>query len=233
MKHDPFNTKLVQAVKKYPCLYNYKLPEYSRKDITDVAWSKVAEEVKETVPQCKEKWKNLRTVFVRKLRPSCTGTGRMTKPYYLSEIMQFIVPYVKLTSNADHPKNIPSPPKSEEQTDDEITNNEDVTEDDIEQDSSSSKDLEIVQENAREPSIQMENRGIKRKSHISDYDKSFIEFVQSRKCNKTDVNPRKMFLLSLLPEINEMTEAQMKKFKRKVLELIDEISSDDCTHILS
>jgi hypothetical protein len=35
-------------VEKYPCLYNYKLPEYARKDLTEKAWSKVAEEVKET-----------------------------------------------------------------------------------------------------------------------------------------------------------------------------------------
>jgi len=39
---------LVEAVEKYPCLYNYKLPEYARKDLTEKAWSKVAEEVKET-----------------------------------------------------------------------------------------------------------------------------------------------------------------------------------------
>lgn len=39
---------LVEAVEKYPCLYNYKIPEYARKDITEKAWSKVAEEVKET-----------------------------------------------------------------------------------------------------------------------------------------------------------------------------------------
>lgn len=39
---------LVEVVEKYPCLYNYKIPEYARKDITEKAWSKVAEEVKET-----------------------------------------------------------------------------------------------------------------------------------------------------------------------------------------
>lgn len=39
---------LVKAVEKYPCLYNFKIPEYARKDITEKAWSKVAEEVKET-----------------------------------------------------------------------------------------------------------------------------------------------------------------------------------------
>jgi hypothetical protein len=41
----------------------------------------------------------------------------------------------------------------------------------------------------------------------------------------TNDNPRKLFLLSLLPEINGMTESQMIIFRRKVLRLIDEVSS--------
>jgi hypothetical protein len=32
-----YNVKLVEAVELYPCLCNYKLPEYSRKDITENA----------------------------------------------------------------------------------------------------------------------------------------------------------------------------------------------------
>jgi DNA polymerase sigma len=43
-----FNVKLVEAVELYPCLYNYKLPEYSRRDITENAWAKVAQQVNET-----------------------------------------------------------------------------------------------------------------------------------------------------------------------------------------
>lgn len=40
-------------------------------------------------------------------------------------------------------------------------------------------------------------------------------------------NARKMFLLSLLPEVNELTEYQFKIFKRKVLALIDEMESSN------
>lgn len=46
-KEDNLTIKLVEAVEQYPCLYNFKLPEYARKDITEKAWSKVTE-VKET-----------------------------------------------------------------------------------------------------------------------------------------------------------------------------------------
>jgi hypothetical protein len=37
----------VQAVEKYPCLYNYKLSNYSRKDVVDKAWVEVGKEVNE------------------------------------------------------------------------------------------------------------------------------------------------------------------------------------------
>jgi hypothetical protein len=52
------------------------------------------------------------------------------------------------------------------------------------------------------------------------------EYLQPREGENTGTNdnPRKMFLLSLLPEINAMTENQMRVFRRKVLQLIDEIS---------
>jgi hypothetical protein len=39
----------VQAVKKYPFLHNYKLSDYSRKDIVDKAWAEVGKEVNEEV----------------------------------------------------------------------------------------------------------------------------------------------------------------------------------------
>jgi hypothetical protein len=44
---------LVKAVEKYPCLYNYKLSEYARKDLTEKAWSKVAEEVRSSIKRLK------------------------------------------------------------------------------------------------------------------------------------------------------------------------------------
>lgn len=33
----------VKIIEQYPCLYNNKLTEYSRKDFTDRAWSEVAQ----------------------------------------------------------------------------------------------------------------------------------------------------------------------------------------------
>ena len=40
-----FNVKLVEAIEKHPCLYNYNLKEYSNRDKVNAAWEKVAQEV--------------------------------------------------------------------------------------------------------------------------------------------------------------------------------------------
>lgn len=34
--------QLVKAIEKFPCLYNYNLPEYLKKDISEKAWHDVA-----------------------------------------------------------------------------------------------------------------------------------------------------------------------------------------------
>lgn len=44
-----FNAKLVEAVEKYPSLYNYKLKGYSNHDEVDQSWAKVAKEIRTTV----------------------------------------------------------------------------------------------------------------------------------------------------------------------------------------
>lgn len=37
--------KFVQAVEKYPCLYNHNLADYARKDITEKYWNNIATEM--------------------------------------------------------------------------------------------------------------------------------------------------------------------------------------------
>ena len=38
--------KFVQLIENYQCLYNNTLQEYSRKDVTEKAWSTIAREMK-------------------------------------------------------------------------------------------------------------------------------------------------------------------------------------------
>lgn len=59
-------------------------------------------------------------------------------------------------------------------------------------------------------------------------DQSFIDYSNWKKQNSHNKDPhreqyRKHFLLSMLPEVNQMTNDQMRKFKRKMLDAIDDI----------
>ncbi|KAF0711896.1 MADF domain-containing protein [Aphis craccivora] len=57
--------------------------------------------------ECKERWKNLRSVFVRNLKAPPSGSGSKKKrPYYLIEAMQFALPFVK--TNMPTAGNMPS-----------------------------------------------------------------------------------------------------------------------------
>lgn len=168
-----------------------------------------------SVPYCKEKWKNLRCVFVRKLKPSsAVSSKKASKPYYLNKFMSFILPYIKTNSVCDDMfGNVPSPTQPEK---DYAPSTTDFLE--------PSKQQRKYKENEQTQPVK------KQKIKLYDLDKS-TECLQARgmENTSTDDNPRKMFLLSLLPEINDMTENQMKIFRRKVLQLIDEISNVPCT----
>ena len=51
------------------------------------------------VPDCKERWRNLRGSLTRHLKRN-GDSGRTKKPYYLTEHMQFVVPFTKTRSRA-------------------------------------------------------------------------------------------------------------------------------------
>uniref|UniRef100_A0A1B0G8R6 MADF domain-containing protein n=1 Tax=Glossina morsitans morsitans TaxID=37546 RepID=A0A1B0G8R6_GLOMM len=120
-KDDPvFNVKFVQLVESKPCLWNSTLPEYSKKDEIQKAWQEVANETKDTVRNCRERWRTIRSSFLRSLKLSRTSTGRGKRKYYLSKYLQFLIPYTKTRlknsasiiaqRKAAAQGNIPSPP---------------------------------------------------------------------------------------------------------------------------
>lgn len=43
--YQEINLKLVAEVEKRPALYNFKLPDFSRKSVTDRLWQEVADEM--------------------------------------------------------------------------------------------------------------------------------------------------------------------------------------------
>lgn len=56
------NIEFVKNVQKFPCLYNFELPSYTRKDISDKAW----EEVAETMNMTREFISNMALVVIER-----------------------------------------------------------------------------------------------------------------------------------------------------------------------
>ncbi|XP_016995713.2 transcription factor Adf-1 [Drosophila takahashii] len=98
-KDDPvFNVRFVQFVENQPCLWNYTHPGYSKKEEVQRAWQQVANEIKDTVRNCRERWRTIRSSFLRSLKLAHTQTGRGKRKYYLSKYLQFLIPYTKSRS---------------------------------------------------------------------------------------------------------------------------------------
>ena len=57
----------------------------------------------------------------------------------------------------------------------------------------------------------------------NEVDKAFVDWMQKRETKKD--NPRKMLLLSLLSDVENLSEEQMRKFRIKVLLLLEDIQS--------
>lgn len=53
-----------------------------------------------------------------------------------------------------------------------------------------------------------------------------ISNIPNDSLNELQNDPKKMFLLSLLPDVYAMNSSQTRKFKRGVLQLVDEVLSD-------
>ncbi|CAL7943763.1 unnamed protein product [Xylocopa violacea] len=176
----------VQIIQKYPCLYNHTLTDYLRKDITDEAWNQVAKETKWSVADCKEKWRNVRNGFVRSLKIAARRpSARRRRLYHLYDVMQFILPYIKLPNDIEHFGNLLSP------------SNNDVTLQEVEE----QDEIDISQES--------------RSSHEE------ARYQQESKDCTDDY--RKMFLLSLLPDVRKLSDTEMREFKLKVLMLLSKI----------
>lgn len=246
--NDPHTVRFVQDIEKHPSLYNYSLPEYSQRHSTELAWKAIAKKHHMTVSECKEKWRNLRTTFSRKLKGSLTGTGPM-KQYYLHDHMKFIIPFIKVlkqtsdnnveVSNLIKTSTIPNE-ETETENHEEDTNHTLMEEKDIKT-LRNSEDIEIVyMNNLKKQELEDEDddeeedtnyntieERINRKRRKNRVDTSYVNYLRESLLDKeTSLNSdhhRKYFLLSLLEEISQFDMLEMRTFKRKSLQLIEDI----------
>ncbi|KAF6203529.1 hypothetical protein GE061_001861 [Apolygus lucorum] len=240
------NVKLVAEVEKRPVLYNFKMPGYTRKDETERAWSEVGKAVGMTVAECKHRWKNLRAVFVRHIKP--LKTGEVAKPkraYYLLEAMQFTLPYIKNFNDPPEPP-LRTPSFPSEDVTSEGDRLPETDSDTSRQDSEPrypspgpisivpSIDLSIIKkENDIQPEQSSAHVVQNNKRSLMAEDIDYSQVKKSRDSISPDLaiqeskkaDALKMFLLSMLPDLQAMSDEEVRLFKRKSLEVIDDIIS--------
>ncbi|KAG5883990.1 hypothetical protein JTB14_019972 [Gonioctena quinquepunctata] len=240
---------LVSEIEKYPLLYNYNIPEYSRKDPTEKAWTEIGKKTSLTVNDCKEKWRNIRSTFLRSIKSLPSGS-KIKKPYYLSEHLTFILPYVKPLNNSCNRGNTPSAPETERSPIDAEAvgqENEQVHEEHVHEEQDHEEQvpninpidsqhffqqtalpLQSTSSATAAPTSQI--HGVRRRKFpASEVDVAMINFLKKKtekKREPTESQKEKQmnhFFLSLLPEFSDMTNQQIRTFKIKVLQLIDNI----------
>lgn len=237
------NVRFIQLVESHPCIYNFNLPDYTRKQATDIAWQEVADEMNDSVHNCKERWRNLRTVFVRKMRPSvpdASGKKPISRPYYLTDAMQFLLPFVRVhqgNSNNDSSnkqssndsitnKQAPNPIQAIEIKEDIDVDNEDFYE--LSESSLLAEESDPLEcsatvattSTATTPSIRV-SQSVKRKSNVNSGDYAQLEGKKAKVGGSSgDDDARKLFLLSLLPDVYAMSDVQMRKFRKLVVDAI-------------
>lgn len=219
------------------------------------------------VTECKEKWRNIRTVFTRKMKNQASESGRNKKAYYLADAMQFSIPFIKtlVPPSTDY---LPVKPK-DEMTDETIENTEIC--DGLTNSSYSEQSSELQQpplptspmletpflSPSASPVLSQQNNypveqfsSSRNKKTLNFENKSAVEadnyvaeYFKAKKArleanlvtnsyNNENKEALKMFLLSLMPEVENFTKDQIKLFKRKIFSLIDEISSQSLSTLL-
>lgn len=187
--------------------------------------------------ESKEKWRNLRNSFVKNIKPPASGAGKK-KTYYLSEAMKFALPFVKIVSATSG--NLPEVPDPYPNSIDAI-NEESEFVDQPESQSSASAAAQPTPVAFSTPSHGEQNKskaGKKRKAtfgesdHIAEYflaKKKYVGMKQQAKNAPKQSEALKMFLLSLLLDLETLPPTQVRVFKRKTLALIEELISTTST----
>jgi hypothetical protein len=131
---------------------------------------------------------------------------RKEKPYYLNDMIQFVIPFLK-SATSDISGNVPSPASIEKQ----ITEIEDFETGNDGSNIDHIDDLSPVQQGAKRK-INVGSEALstmKRKQEMSDVEKAFVAYCNSRTNKDKENDPRKSFFISLLPDLCSVTDQEM------------------------
>ncbi|CAF4833035.1 unnamed protein product [Pieris macdunnoughi] len=161
----------------YDATANTPLSDKIYEDNTlDVALEKISRKITKEGAACKEKWQNMRVVFMRHLKPLPSGSRiKKKKPYYLLDYMHFLTPYVKPV-NPHEAGNLPSTSSRENTTTD--VSNDVPTE--FEQCTERSNVDEPSPPSTHDDSAHHSSNPKRKKSSLHETDKHFINYLKQK-----------------------------------------------------
>lgn len=180
------------------------------------------------------------------MKPPKSGSDtKEKKAYYLSDALQFTVPFIKALGKPSG--NLSQPPPDEEEgpalgdggnDDDDLLSENPLLPSPPPSPASTSSSrpststLPQHQHRQCEPIKQHIPNKKKRSAKYDDIDKAFMGYLNQKSSVKREqltTEPReealKMFLLSFLPDLKKMDDREVRQFKRKTLDAVDDIMS--------
>ncbi|XP_072945940.1 uncharacterized protein [Epargyreus clarus] len=235
----------VKEIEKHHCLYDQNSMQYVNKLLKRRTWVDIAKKYQSTVPDCKEKWRKIRIAYMRSLK-LCKSGNPPSRPYYLAPYLQFLS-HKKVDDNVPTTNSPPSPVPSEDSFKLEIVEYDHLA--DSNEDITDSKDEMYLNRNGkpreyrRKSRVSYEDRSLNLSSSNMDrfqkeenrFNQDISREVSVRRCDGNillenqksylvdENNPRRMFLMSLLPDIETLNEQEMRTFRREVIALLDRI----------
>ncbi|KAL1488134.1 hypothetical protein ABEB36_015092 [Hypothenemus hampei] len=211
MSDDPtYNTKFVEIIEQYPCIYDYTRADHSKREVLEKAWTAIANEMKESTGFCKEKWKNLRTAFRRSLKKPPSGSASNLGPINdESQICEDEASTISVNS------------------DDDLLQRYDSSLDKSRKRHCNDSSAPSTTASSSSTSFTNETCVSQRPTKLNKVDQCLIDYITTKKTSMPQSsNPDYDFLKSLLPDLAKMNDYQKRLFKKRTLDIIDSILCD-------
>lgn len=180
------------------------------------------------VPECKDRWKNIRgrySKYKAKLLAESGQPGKRVKEYYLASHLLFLDPFMKTRGNKYNTADeVVDTPIVKEETEGSELDDDDYYETVIMSPDNSQDTCTYPLAPSPSPSTSREPKSLKVASPLSTTNEIGCRKRKSSS-SITPLDPDMAFLQSVLPDIKSMNEAQKRKFKIGILKLADDILS--------
>ncbi|KAJ2938726.1 hypothetical protein O0L34_g3336 [Tuta absoluta] len=241
-----FNVKFCALVEKYPAIYDFNRSDCIRL-VQEQIWEKIAKQVNESVQDCRDRWRNIRNRYCkchnRRMLAARDASVAKVKEYYLGPHLRFIDKFLRVKPRKSN--NRPKVEKEAVEDTNEAIEDDNFDDDDDNDSSENEESNQSFVKNSEKTFEEPESFFISKRSRSSTEDvedtrtsddaiKNPLEqyFPQEIKRNNAKKDTVETvdssdsdfcFLKSLLPDMAEMTAAQKRQFKIRVMSLAGDI----------